>query len=700
MRIGLVLNILDEEYQISSFRGIKKRAESLGIDLVCIQQENFLFARGDFISDICKKEVFNLDGIILLTSVICDNVDFKNRFDVESMWKKIPVVSIGQKIEGIPSILIRCEKAMKDLVFHLVKKHNFKNFIFFAGPKNHHDSAEREKVFLQALDSYKKEIPELNCKILRGDFVQRTATLSFSNYCSENPDAKIDVVVCANDNMAIGIHKYIKMNASFDKRLSEIAVTGFDNIPQSEYEIPSLTTICQPIEEIGMQAVDYLYKIINQKDLKLPEVSYVDAKLILRESCFCKKKSENSKKIKSQKEDEISSMVNFQLRYINSEQTLRTQARIIQEFNYVNSLGLLNYYLHANLEQIGIQTFAVLQFENHNKVQKNDEFMVNPVFAKRNGVIIPSLYGLGNIPFCDFLNVFSDYDKNRSKSLIFKYLTEADGISGCVLYEGDENLGPYLGPIIVAIGQSLSRVREIEEKNRRAEYLEQEVQKRTAELMEANNRRIEVEAQVLQVSELERQRFSTDLHDDICQRLAGISMLCRSYAAQEKPVQKNQIEELATLVSDTLQRTRQYAHNSYPVDLNTLGLNASLSNLCASFSHTDSIPCEYNWLLPKDFQFDSTEKLNVFRIIQEALHNISKHAQADFVKVTLKNEGDFTLVTIIDDGKGIDQDILSESKRGLGLSSMQYRADQIEADFCIKKNIPKGTCVELKIHHK
>ena len=57
--------------------------------------------------------------------------------------------------------------------------------------------------------------------------------------------------------------------------------------------------------------------------------------------------------------------------------------------------------------------------------------------------------------------------------------------------------------------------------------MEEEISKRTKELIEANNRRIQVEAEVLKITEIERQRFSTDLHDDICQRLAGISMLCK-----------------------------------------------------------------------------------------------------------------------------------------------------------------------------
>ena len=167
-----------------------------------------------------------------------------------------------------------------------------------------------------------------------------------------------------------------------------------------------------------------------------------------------------------------------------------------------------------------------------------------------------------------------------------------------------------------------------EEKRKHSEFLEREVNERTKELVEANNKRMEVEAEILKISELERQRFSNDLHDDICQRLAGISMLCRSYSNQDTPVEKSQMLELAQLIGETLATTRQYAHNSYPVELESLGMNHSLSNLCNTFAAQSGIHCGYEWGMPKGVHFDKIQKLNIFRIIQEALHNVLKHSKA------------------------------------------------------------------------
>ena len=69
MRIGVVLNILDEEYQISVYKGIEQKAKALGIELICFQQENAKITEDEPVSRFPGKEFFDLDGIILVTSV-------------------------------------------------------------------------------------------------------------------------------------------------------------------------------------------------------------------------------------------------------------------------------------------------------------------------------------------------------------------------------------------------------------------------------------------------------------------------------------------------------------------------------------------------------------------------------------------------------------------------------------------------------
>ena len=129
MRIGLVLNILDEEYQISLYRGIKRRAAELGIQIVCFQEGNTRFLSDDFMAHFPRASFFNLDGIILLTSVMVDSCTLSTKNDLRKIWGKLPVVSVGQKIKGIPSLLIQTDDSMRELMDHLVKVHNYKKFV-------------------------------------------------------------------------------------------------------------------------------------------------------------------------------------------------------------------------------------------------------------------------------------------------------------------------------------------------------------------------------------------------------------------------------------------------------------------------------------------------------------------------------------------------------------------------------------------
>ncbi len=689
MRIGLVLNILDEEYQISVYSGILKKARKLGVEIICFQQEYTNFSSDDLISTFSKKEYFDLDGIILLTSVITDNYEINQKKDVEKIWGNIPVVSVGQRVQDVPSLLIQTDDSMKQLVEHLILQHKYRNFLYISGSQNHHDAIIREQIFTKTMEAYKPWFSDLSYTIKRGCFTEGTAIDAMTEYYSENNNKKLDVVVCANDNMAIGVYKFFKINKK-NPRIHECAVTGFDDIPQAKFEIPSLTTVHQPMEEIGEKAMEMIKRMVDGKSVK--EETYIESEIVFRKSCGC-----NIPDFVNREEMEpfYSQM---QINYVQSENLLRMVSHIGQEMNNAENLQGLNNLINQNMLQLDLKNFCILSFsEDNGKMikRKSDNILVNPLYVRRNGKEYPEFYKETKIPLGQFYKRLVTLENRESTSLVFKYLIAGNEIIGCVLYDGNEQVLPYLSSISINIAQALSRIRAMEERKRRSEYLEQEVTKRTKELVEANNKRMEVEAEVLKISEIERQRFSNDLHDDICQRLAGISMLCRCYTNQEEPIEKSQMEELTQLIGETLQCTRQYAHNSYPVELESLGMNHSLSNLCDSFSSQSGISCDYFWSLPESCELNKLQKLNLFRIIQEALHNIMKHAKATEVSVNVDYEDGKVVVKVADNGCGIDKTKLKNS--GLGLNSMQYRANQIGADFLIKENKPSGTCVQVSV---
>ena len=182
MRIGLVLNILDEEYQISLYRGIKQRAAELGIQIICFQEGNKTFVSDSFIGSFPRKEYFNLDGIILLTSVVFDNCMLSTNDDLTRIWGKLPVVSVGQKIQGVPSLLIKTDDSIKELMEHLVKNHEYKNFVYIGGTQTHQDSINREELFTSLIKQAQKENPQINYTIMHGSFSEQSAVRAMDDF--------------------------------------------------------------------------------------------------------------------------------------------------------------------------------------------------------------------------------------------------------------------------------------------------------------------------------------------------------------------------------------------------------------------------------------------------------------------------------------------------------------------------------------
>lgn len=685
LRFAIILNILDEEYQTSVFSGVKKRCQERDVEIICFQNENPISIENTIITRFPGKEFFNVDGIILLASVFSNSPSIHTKEGIERLWNGIPVVSVGQKIEGIPSVSIKSNRSMNKLMDHLINHHHFKKFVYMSGIEEFIDSKDRKSIFTEYIKKYQEKNPSIECHYLTGHFSEVAAREVIANYITANPDNPADVIVCANDNMALGVYKYLK-SQNTNPKWENVAVTGFDDIPQAALEVPAFTTVHQPLEEMGSKAVDIMIQTLNEEGI---EENFVESKLILRESCGCK--MPNKAKSLSGKQ-----FTNIQRKFFQSEHQLRLMSRWGQQLNSVTDTDGLMYALDANLSVMGINNFALYSFPlspSDKKISMEKKFAsTRELFLRMNGER-KTPYGLiKKGPLGGFL---SQLTGTKSNSLVVKLLSSSSGITGFIVYDAPQHMHPNICSISTNIAQTIYHLQSTEQKEKYSIQLEKAVAKRTKELIAENNKRIEVEAEVLKISEMERQRFSTDLHDDICQRLAGLAMLCRCYSSSEKPISKEQMVELTELITDTLQTTRQYAHNSFPVDLDSLGMKDSLSNLCNTFQSQSKCKCLYKWNLPEKKQFTRPQAINIFRIVQEALQNIMKHAEATKVKVSIENEKLLIVVRISDDGKGIQN--TKVSKPGLGLKSMSYRADQIDANFIVKPNSPKGTTIELTL---
>ena len=204
-------------------------------------------------------------------------------------------------------------------------------------------------------------------------------------------------------------------------------------------------------------------------------------------------------------------------------------------------------------------------------------------------------------------------------------------------------------------------------------------------------RRIELEREILVVAERERQRIGRDLHDDLCQQLAGIEFLSQTLASGLKHSEHAaRARDIAQLVREAMVRSRELAHGLSPVQLETIGVAGALQELAAQSRKLFHVDCRFHCRsVPFVSEYDWG--IHLYRIAQEAVTNAIKHGRASRVFISLKRSKGSILLAIKDNGVGIRAH--SPQQRGMGLHVMRYRASVIGGTLSLEAGRRGGTTV-------
>lgn len=186
-------------------------------------------------------------------------------------------------------------------------------------------------------------------------------------------------------------------------------------------------------------------------------------------------------------------------------------------------------------------------------------------------------------------------------------------------------------------------------------------------------------SQLLEAQEKERHRLSRELHDELGQSLLVLKMQTSTLARQlppDQPVLAENCSRALKYIDEIIDKVRRLSRDLCPAILEDLGLAAALNNLCEEFClHQENINLRKD--LDEEIHPVAQEaQIHIFRIFQEALTNIAKHAGATQVKVSLRRQGHLLLGAVEDNGAGFDpaEVIAKESyARGLGLAAMDER---------------------------
>jgi len=207
-----------------------------------------------------------------------------------------------------------------------------------------------------------------------------------------------------------------------------------------------------------------------------------------------------------------------------------------------------------------------------------------------------------------------------------------------------------------------------------------------------------LEREILEISNREQRRIGHDLHDGICQQLAGIAYMTTSLAdsLEELGVKEcGQAERISSLLNGVITQTRGVARGLFPVRLEESGLVAALEELAANASELFKIDCRFVSEHPPA-EVDNGIALHLYYIVLEAVANASKHGKARKVTITLEPAGERYVLGVQDDGTGFAHS--NSPHTGMGIRIMHYRARVIGATFGLQSRPGSGTqlaCVFL-----
>lgn len=202
-----------------------------------------------------------------------------------------------------------------------------------------------------------------------------------------------------------------------------------------------------------------------------------------------------------------------------------------------------------------------------------------------------------------------------------------------------------------------------------------------------------LEQEILEISNRERHRIGYDLHDGLCQQLAGIELM--SQVVEQKLARRDksaaaQVGEIARNIREAIGQTRSLARGLSPVALEAEGLMHAFQELAENTSKLFRVNCRFE-AVSAVLVHDQAVASNLFRIAQEAVSNAIKHGKARHITIQLAAIGGRIVLNVTDDGCGFSKK--SGNSKGMGLRIMQSRTGMIGGTLAVHRTAAGGVIV-------
>jgi two-component system sensor histidine kinase UhpB len=197
----------------------------------------------------------------------------------------------------------------------------------------------------------------------------------------------------------------------------------------------------------------------------------------------------------------------------------------------------------------------------------------------------------------------------------------------------------------------------------------------------------------LRAQEAERARLARELHDELGQLLTGVVLQLEGLSATVAPERRGDVTGIQDTVREGVQTVRAIAQGLRPPALDAFGLRASLVALAVGFEERSGLHVRQR-IDPHLPALGREGELAVYRVAQEAMTNVARHAGAENVELTLERREGAVVLTVHDDGRGIEpRDLLSAT----GVAGMRERALLVGGSLGVSGSPGNGTAVELRV---
>jgi signal transduction histidine kinase len=211
---------------------------------------------------------------------------------------------------------------------------------------------------------------------------------------------------------------------------------------------------------------------------------------------------------------------------------------------------------------------------------------------------------------------------------------------------------------------------------------------------------------LMRTQESERQRISRDLHDQVAQELSAVKIGFETLFDHqpERALEiRRKVSELTRTLQESIKAVRDVSYDLRPPALDEMGLVETLVQYCSDFSENNGINVDFHSAGMKKLKLDFDTEINLYRLIQEGLTNIKKHADADQVTIKLVAAFPDIILRIEDNGKGFNVQkrmaTLTKEKR-MGIHSMVQRAKLLHGEMEIQSRPMQGTKISIRLPYK